>query len=76
MNKLLLFLLSYSATNILAGCSSGASGPRQMSLVEAQISEARDALSKGQITMAEYLSLKQKAEQAEAQRDTIMRTSP
>jgi hypothetical protein len=47
-----------------------------MTLVEAQISEARDALSKGQITMAEYLSLKQKAEQAEAQRDTIMRTSP
>jgi hypothetical protein len=57
----------------LGGCSSG---PPQPSLVQIQIEEAKAALSRGEITMAEYLKLKQQAIQAAELRRTIMLASP
>jgi len=57
----------------LGGCSSG---PPRPSLVQLQIEEAKGALSRGEITMAEYLKLKQQAVQAAELRRTIMLASP
>jgi uncharacterized lipoprotein YmbA len=57
----------------LSGCSSG---PPRPSLLQLQIEEAKAALSRGEITMAEYLKLKQQAVQAAELRRTIMLASP
>ena len=68
-----LLLLSCVLLGSLGGC---ASGPPRPSLVQIQIEEAKAALSRGEITMAEYLKLKQQAIQAAELRRTIMLASP
>lgn len=58
----------------LSGCASSA--PGGPTLAQRQIAEAQEALSKGQITMAEFLNLKQQAIQASELRRTIILASP
>jgi len=69
MRHALSLILACCALVGLGGCSS----PNR---AERQISEAKEALSKGQITMAEYLNLKHQAEQAASLRSTIIMASP
>ncbi len=62
---------------ILACCALvGLAGCRTDNSAQLQISEAKEALSKGQITMAEYLNLKQQAEQAAYLRRAIIIAAP
>lgn len=76
MKHALALILACCALVALTACSSGYSGPPPKTMAEEQIDEARIALSSGQITMAEFLNLKQKAEQAEAQRSAILFAAP
>ena len=69
MKHALALILACCALVALGGCSSPNTTARQ-------ISEAKEALSNGQITMAEYLNLKHQAEQAASLRDTIIMASP
>jgi hypothetical protein len=61
MKYALALILACCALVGLGGC---ASGTGRITLEERQIMEAKAALSNGEITMSEYLKLKQQAEQA------------
>jgi hypothetical protein len=73
MKHALALILACLLLGSFGGCSSD---PPRPSLVQLQVEEAKAALSRGEITMAEYLKLKQQAIQAAELRRTIMLASP